>query len=387
MQREGPRLGRERGIRFLVTIAAFMIVVAGLREAKSLILPILMAAFLAILAMGPVSWLTERKVPKWLAYVMVFTAFIGAAVGVGYALGDSVADFSNRRPEFEAVLNERLGGVITFLDGAGLAPSRDDLAENVDSDQVVRMVGGALQAVGAVLSNLLFVALTLGFMLAEAAGLPNKIRMAIGDPGADISRLTRILAQINTYLWVKTQVSFITGLMAWGLCAACDIEYAFLWGLVAYVLNYIPQLGSFIAAVPPILVGYVQHDWPIALGVLIGYIVINVLMGSIIEPRWMGRTFGLSTLIVFLSLLFWGFVWGPVGMFLSVPLTMVVKIMLEQSDDLGWIAVLMGSGREMRERVEAAESGIYEQPPNLVPDDGSAVGASIKTEPPLPRKA
>jgi len=359
-----------------------MIVVAGLREAKSFLLPVLMAAFLAVLAMAPVTWLTDRKVPKWAAYAIVFVLFIGAAVGVGYALGDSIADFSNRRPEFEAVINERLGGMFAFMEGAGLATSRDDLAENVDSDQIVRMVGGALQAVGAVLSNLLFVALTLGFMLAEAAGLPNKIRMAIGDPGADISRLTRILAQINQYLWVKSQVSLITGLMAWGLCAACDIEYAFLWGLVAFVLNYIPQLGSFIAAVPPILVGYVQHDWPIAVAVLTGYIVINVLMGSIIEPRWMGRTFGLSTLIVFLSLLFWGFVWGPVGMFLSVPLTMVVKIGLEQSDDLGWIAVLMGSGREMRERVEAAESGIYERPPNLVATESTHDGATVSGDTP-----
>ena len=350
---------REIGFHSLLTVASVVVVVAGMKAAASLITPFMLAVFLSVLAIPPARWLQERGLPPWASFVVVFVSIIGGLAGMGYFLGDSVADFTAHREEYADILRTRMGPTFDWLSSQGIEMPEEGFKGQLEGDQLMSLLSGAVGALGAVVANSLFVILMVGFMLAEAAGLPSKIRMALGDPGADIGRFSRIMDDVNRYLWVKTLVSLITGLLAWALCAVVQIEYPFLWGLIAFLLNYIPQLGSYVAAVPPILLALVQYDLTWATVVAVGYIAINVLMANIIEPQWLGRTLGLSTLVVFMSLLFWGFIFGPIGMFLSVPLTMVVKVSLEHSDDLQWVAILLGSGKETRERVEAAESGIH----------------------------
>ena len=136
-------------------------------------------------------------------------------------------------------------------------------------------------------------------------------------------------------------IGIITGLVAWAMLAALDVRFAFVWGLLAFALNYIPNIGSVLAAIPPIAQVLVFNGFYEALLVLAGYLLINLVFGNILEPRIMGRGLGLSTLVVFLSLIFWGWLLGPVGMLLSVPLTIIVKIALEQTAGGQSIAVLL----------------------------------------------
>ena len=143
---------------------------------------------------------------------------------------------------------------------------------------------------------------------------------------------------------IKTNISLGTGLLAGILCWAIGIDYAVLWGVIAFLLHYIPNFGSLIASIPPLLLGFVQFGWEGTLAVLIGYIIINTIMGNIIEPRVMGRTTGLSPLVVLLAMLIWGFVLGPVGAILAVPLTMSIKIIFEHDPELKRIAFVMGEG-------------------------------------------
>jgi predicted PurR-regulated permease PerM len=119
------------------------------------------------------------------------------------------------------------------------------------------------------------------------------------------------------------------------------LDHAIMWGLIAFFLNYIPNIGSIIASIPAILIALIQFNFFYAFLVALIYIFINIIMGSIIEPKYLGKELGLSTLIIFLSLIFWGWLLGPVGMLLSVPLTMVMKIALESSNDTKWIAILL----------------------------------------------
>jgi len=151
--------------------------------------------------------------------------------------------------------------------------------------------------------------------------------------------------EIQKYLGIKTAVSMVTGILAWLVCTIFGIDFPILWGLVAFTFNYIPAIGSLLAAIPPILLALILYDniWP-AVGVLIGYLAINVTLGNFLEPMVLGNRFGISTVVVILSVLFWGYVWGPVGMFLAVPLTMMVKVMLDNSTDLRWLSVMMGKG-------------------------------------------
>jgi len=139
---------------------------------------------------------------------------------------------------------------------------------------------------------------------------------------------------------IRLSTGIAIGIWLWLL----EIDYALLWALLAFLLNYVPNIGSIIAAIPAVLLALIQFGMGASLITALGYAVVNLVIGSFIEPKFMGRGLGLSTLVVFLSLVFWGWVLGPIGMLLSVPLTMILKIALQSNDDTRWIAIILGSG-------------------------------------------
>ena len=349
---------RAVGLRVLITGASLVVVVAGLRAAGPILVPVLFAAFLAVLAIPPVKWLQAKRLPDWLAVTIVLVGVIGGFTVVSMLIGNSIGSFADNMPIYEARLVSMTGHWLSWLEAQGIVISTASLLEQVDAGQAADLAGTLVASVGSLLSDTAFVLLTVAFIMAEAAGLPRKLQAALGDPDADIERFGSIVSDIQLYLSLKTQISLVTGLLAWVLCLAVGIDYPVLWGVIAFLLNYIPTLGSIIAAIPPVLLGFVQYGWERSLVVLIGYLAINTIMGNVIEPKVMGKRLGLSSLVVFLSLVFWGWIWGPLGMFLSVPLTMIVKILLENSDDLKWIAVLLGSGAEMEERLDPSKSTV-----------------------------
>ncbi|PRQ05792.1 AI-2 transport protein TqsA [Enhygromyxa salina] len=348
---------RAIGLRVLVTGASVCVVVAGLRAAGPIIVPVLFSAFLAVLAIPPVTWLQKKRLPDWLAVTIVFLGVIGGFTVVSMLIGNSVASFSENIPEYEARLVAMTADWMAWFAGQGIDISTDALLAQIDAGRAADFAGTMVASVGSLLSDTAFVLLTTAFILAEAAGLPRKLQAALGGPDADIERFSGIINDIQEYLSIKTKISVVTGLMAWLLCFAVGVDYPVLWGVLAFFLNYIPTLGSIIAALPPVLLSFVQFGWERSVVVLIGFLAINTIMGNVVEPKVMGKRLGLSSLVVFLSLVFWGWIWGPLGMFLSVPLTMVVKILLENSDDLKWIAVLLGSGAEMEHRLEPGAAG------------------------------
>ena len=146
---------------------------------------------------------------------------------------------------------------------------------------------------------------------------------------------------MSRYLVLKTAISLVTGLIIWGMLVLLEVRFAFIWGLLAFALNYIPNIGSVLAAIPPIAQVLVFGGLYDALVVLTGYLIVNLIFGNILDPRLMGRGLGLSTLVVFLSLIFWGWLLGLVGMLLSVPLTIIAKIALEQTQGGKSIAILL----------------------------------------------
>ncbi len=207
---------------------------------------------------------------------------------------------------------------------------------------MVDLVGSAVGRIAQFVSTTFLVFLIMIFMLGEATVFPAKVRYVFGDEVADEDRLAKVVAEVQTYLGIKTVVSLATGLILGAWCYVMDLDFPILLGLVAFVLNYVPTVGSIIAAVPAVLLSLILHGTLAhALVVSGGYVVVNTLFGNILEPNLMGRRLGLSTLVVILSLLFWGWAWGPLGALLSVPLTVVVKIWLENTHDLRWVAILL----------------------------------------------
>jgi AI-2 transport protein TqsA len=207
---------------------------------------------------------------------------------------------------------------------------------------VINLVSGTLRGIAWTLSNAFLILIIMVFMLAETAAFPAKLRSVLGRHDADLSRFAKITHEVQQYLGIKTVVSLVTGVLVGSWTWILGLDFPLFWGLLAFLFNYIPSVGSILASIPPVLLGLIQYGLGTSLLVGLGYLVVNVTLGNLIEPNLMGRRLGLSTLVVILSLVFWGWVWGPVGMLLSLPMTMIVKIMLENTPDMHWIAILLG---------------------------------------------
>lgn len=333
---------RPRAASVLITIAAFVVIVAGLRAAEAIVVPFLLSIFLAIISAPPLFWLEKRGFPKWLAMLTVISGIVVVALGITALLGNSINDFSRDIPFYKTRLKEQFGGVVSWLGAHGVQITRDQVLGYVNPGKAIELVGDIFNGFGGVLANAFLIFLTVIFILFEAHSFPRKIRSAIDDPEKKLERFEQFTQILIRYLAIKTMASLGTGVAVGVWLAILGVEYPVLWGLLAFLLNYVPNIGSIIAAVPAVLLTVVQLGPVSALWAALGYLVINIVFGNLIEPRFMGRGLGLSTLVVFLSLVFWGWVLGPVGMLLSVPLTMTMKIALDSSEETRWIAIMLG---------------------------------------------
>ncbi|MCK6550840.1 AI-2E family transporter [Myxococcota bacterium] len=350
--------------RALVVAAASVVVIAGIRAAQDLVGSVLVACFLAILSYPLVSSLELRGVPRSLAVLFVVVLDATILVGVGLLLASLVSDLSIEperlaEPMMAAITDvarwlERFGVVLGSSAAKGTAAVDGAvggaMGSIVDDGAIVRMVTGTIGGVATVLSHTLIITLLMVFILLEAAMFPWKVRAALGDAKADLSALAKITSEVQRYLRLKTIINAASGISIATLLGALGIHYAPLWGVLVFFLNYIPSLGSMIALALVALVTLAQLGpaWAIFAGV--ATVVIHTLILNVLEPAWLGRRFGLSSLAVFLSLLAWGWVLGPLGMLFAVPLTVIVKIGLEHSERHRWVGVLLEPGRSLFDR-------------------------------------
>lgn len=327
----------------LVILAALVIIIAGVKTASALLVPFLLAIFISIICAGPFHWLQQRKVPASVALLLVIATVMLAGLLVVTLIGTSVNDFTRDLPSYQEKLRGQTLQLISYLDRFGIKVSKEILLEHFDPGAVMQSAASMLATAGGVLTNSFLILLTVIFILFEAAGLPAKLQAALPDADSSLESFEKFIAGVRQYLAIKTFVSLGTGVAVSLGLFLLGLDYPLLWGLIAFFLNYVPNIGSIIAAVPAVLLAVVQLGAVQALIVAAIYLSINVIMGNAVEPKLMGRKLGLSSLVVFISLVFWGWILGPVGMLLSVPLTMVVKIALEVNDSTRWLAILLGS--------------------------------------------
>lgn len=336
-------INRQTGAaQIVLTVAAVIIVLAGLQAAKVILVPFLLAVFIAIISASPMFWLQRKGLPVWLALLIVILAVFLLGLLTAGLVGSSVSDLSGHLPAYETKLRQHTGALLAWLERLGLDVSGPVLPALLDPSAAMKLVTILLNALGNVLTNGFLVMMTVIFMLLEASSFPVKLRMILGRDSS-LGRFDSFVSNVKHYMLIKTLVSFATGALVTIWVAVLGVDLPLLWGLLAFALNYVPNIGSIIAAVPAVLLTLVQLGPLRAVLVAMGYLVINMLIGNFLEPRVMGRGLGLSTLVVFLSLLFWGWLLGPVGMLLSAPLTMTAKIALESRDDTRWLAILLGT--------------------------------------------
>jgi AI-2 transport protein TqsA len=332
------------GAKALVLMASVTVVIAGMRAAAPILLPFALALFIAVLSLPIMLFLQRRGVPSWLAILLAILADLAVMALLVFLLLQSVADFQERGAMYAARLQNLFRLWTDQLQDRGIPIGEYVATELISVSAVMDLAGGTISRVASFLSSTFLVILILSFILAEASVFPAKFQAALeaGQGDGSVNRFSKIVDEVLGYLAIKTVVSLATGVTIGLFAWLMGLDFPVLLGLIGFALNYVPTIGSILAAIPAMLLALIQFGGlgPVAV-VALGYLAINVIFGNFIEPTLLGRRLGLSTLVVVLSLLFWAWVWGPVGALLAVPLTMVVKIMLENTKDLRWVALLL----------------------------------------------
>lgn len=370
-------------------LAAVVILVTGLKAAQGFFLPVLLAFFVATVSFPITNALRNRRVPRSIAVlltVLIDFAFIIGVILLGVSLvGDLQRKWDEKYAEqFSEQLRRGSETLAIKLEDMGVEDARDKIRlaveNNIANLQDIRFeriwdvsTGLLGQVVGFFGTAFVVLVLTI-FMLSEARMFGRRLEAISLARGPDLARMVAATRDIQRFLAIKTAVSLVTGVLAGFLCWAAGLDFYLLWGILAFAFNYIPVIGSLIAGVPPIILALLTAGIPNAVLVAGGYLLINNFLGGFIEPMLVGRRFGISTLVVVLSVLFWGWVWGPLGMLLAVPLTMVLKVILDGSDEFRWIGVAISSEQPGRSaeiellQITPTQPGL--EPASAEADDG-----------------
>jgi predicted PurR-regulated permease PerM len=330
---------------YIVVMASIVVVLAGVKSAVAIVVPFLLSLFIAIILSPLYSFLHRKGVPSIVALALTIIPFLVFLALVAGLIGDSVQDFSSKTDFYSQKLSEYYLHLANLAASYGIKLPVAEFSKLLNTAQIMKFVTRIIRSMGSLFTNGFVVILTVVFILLEFDNFIEKIVFANRDGDAR-KQIDDILGHIKSYMVIKAAISLLTGLVVWLGLLYIGTDYAFLWGVLAFVFNFIPNIGSIIAAVPAILITLVQLGGVDALLVAGFYFLVNILVGSVLEPRVMGEGVGLSTLVVFLSLLFWGWLLGLVGMLLSIPLTIMAKIAFNANAETRWLAVLLGNEKE-----------------------------------------
>ena len=328
-------------MRVLVGVASLVVVGAGLRATSAIMIPLVLALFLALLAFPLVRLLQRLRLHAALAVFVTVLVILAMLVGPGMVVVAAVRQFASAVPDYEVRLRAMTSRTFAWLRQNDIDTGA--LTAFADPSRALELILATLSGVVTLLSVAFIVVIVSAFVLTEAASIFERRQHLLSHEQR--RTLAVFMGDLQTYLWVKSGISLATGLAAWGWCTLLGIDFALLWGLLAFLLNYIPTFGSIVAAVPPALLALIQFGLGPAALTVAGYIGINIVFGSLLEPTLLGYRLRLSPLTVLLSVIIWGWVWGIAGALLSVPMTMALKIGLEQSEQSRWLVDLLEGGR------------------------------------------
>ena len=325
---------------FIVTGVAILLTL--MRSSSEIIVPFLFSIFIAIIAATPLNWLKKRGLSTLISVIIVVTILVIVLALLALLLGNTAAQFNQAMPTYQLRLDELTSALAVSLEARGIEISEAGILKALDPGAVMDFANSMIAGIGSALSNTFLILFTVIFILIDAVGFPRKLAAIDGkNAESTLQRLVEVMESVNQYVVAKAIVSLATGVLIWIALALIGLDFAPLWGFLAFLLNFVPNIGSIIAAVPAVLIAVLQLDPTMVLVVIAVYAFVNTVIGNVIEPMIMGQRVGLSTLAVFLSLVFWGWMFGPVGMLLSVPLSMVVKFAAQTSPQTQWIAVLL----------------------------------------------
>lgn len=334
---------------FLLGIVATFVVGATLYLLKSVLIPLVVAIFLSYLFKPIVIFLKKWRIPMAISLIVVFITLAGVTLGVSMVVYSSVDSVIEEAPKYQTRVNDIAAGLETTATelAAKYDMSLDELdwRSVFDVSSVTSILSTSLGSTITFVTNVLLVLLYMFFILAASGDAGAKVRHAfIRSHSEKISGIiSRIDSQVRQYLLAKTLISLATGGLTALILWIFGVDFALFWGFLAFVLNYIPNVGSLVAEIFPVLLAFIQFDSPVKpLIILVLLIGMQTVMGNVVEPKMMAFSLNLSPLVVLVALIFWGWLWGIVGMIIAVPMTAILKIIFENVDELRPLAVLLG---------------------------------------------
>lgn len=378
-----------RGFRTLLALACVVVVLGGMKAASGFFVPVVFAFFLAVLSYPLIATLVRLRMPYPLAMTLTMLLIIGVVAGVITAGVRTAISFQvDFRTVYVPKLQTYVSDIGGWLQAQGIEGAKDTaehlfdwktITDYVTQQDVLSSVGSALGStvgtVASVLGEISVVLVLLFFILMEARGTLGRFVAVRLAGGPDLSGLVQSASDVQKYLGIKSFIGALTAVLAFFLCVLFGLKYSLLWALLAFIFIFIPAVGSTIASIPAILEALVSGGVGSAIGVAVGYAIINFFLDNFIQPALLGRRFGVSPLVIILSVFFWGWLWGPVGMFLSVPLTMVAKVVLDNSEEFRWLSVAMSKKKVKHGEVQLSDF-------DLAMVDDEMLGAGASTEPP-----
>lgn len=330
--------------RATIVAGACALVIGLMKWAAPILTPLLLAVFIVIIATPALRWMRRHGVPKWGALALITFVLLDAGSLLALMTTGALEGFRDSLPTYQErflALGQAFG---RWAEGVGIEGAPAAVPDLLDSNKVTAGVRALLSSAGNLFATGLLVLLIVIFMLLEVSTLPAKLSAAFHMTEQAEERLRRLLDAINRYMQIKCLMSLATAASAWLLLWLLGIDFASLWAVLAFFLNFVPVLGGILMMIPPVLMALVQTDLQTTLLVTGGYLLIHVVIGDLLEPRIMGKGLGISALTVLIALLFWGWLFGTVGMFLAVPLTTALVIALDASPHTRPIAILLGTG-------------------------------------------
>ncbi|WP_152526334.1 AI-2E family transporter [Franconibacter pulveris 1160] len=336
---------QKTGLHMLQKLAALVIILAGIHAAADIIVPLLLALFFAIVLNPLVTWFVRRGFKRSFAITIVVIVMLFVLTLLLGLLAASLNEFVALLPKYANEFSRKIMHLERMVPFMHLHLSPERMLQRMDSEKMMGYATMLMTQLSGAMASIVLLVMTVVFMLFEVRHLPYKLRFALSNPQIHIAGLHRALKGVTHYLALKTLISLWTGAIIWLGLTLLGVQFALMWGVLGFLLNYIPNIGSVLSAIPPMIQALLFNGFYECVMVGLLFLAVHMVLGNMVEPRMMGHRLGMSTLVVFLSLLFWGWLLGPVGMLLSVPLTSVCKIWMETTTGGAKLAILLGPGR------------------------------------------